>query len=96
MGEFGRTPRINPRGGRDHYPRAFNVVLAGGGVQGGQVIGATDAGGTTVSDHPVTVSDLFRTFCQSLQIDPDHENLSPIGRPIKIVEDGQAVQQVFG
>ena len=48
MGEFGRTPKINPRAGRDHYPKAFNVVLAGGGVRGGQVIGKTDAGGGEV------------------------------------------------
>ena len=52
MGEFGRTPRINARGGRDHYPRAFNVALAGGGIRGGQVIGETDAGGEDVTDRP--------------------------------------------
>jgi hypothetical protein len=52
MGEFGRTPRINARGGRDHYPRAFNVALAGGGVRGGQVIGATDAGGVKLPSGP--------------------------------------------
>jgi len=49
MGEFGRTPKINPRTGRDHYPRAFNVALAGGRHQGGQVIGSTSADGTTVA-----------------------------------------------
>ena len=96
MGEFGRTPRVNARAGRDHYPRAFNVALAGAGVAGGQVIGATDAGGEAVTDQPVTVPDLFRTFCRALNLDPDHENMSPIGRPIKIVEKGQAVQEVFG
>src|SRR4029077_18022381 len=68
MGEFGRTPRINPRAGRDHYPTAFNVVLAGGGVRGGQVIGKTDAGGAKVADRPVTVPDLFQSLCQSLKI----------------------------
>ena len=60
MGEFGRTPHINARNGRDHYPTAFNVVLAGGGVRGGQVIGKTDAGGTEVTDRPVRVPDLVR------------------------------------
>ena len=54
MGEFGRTPQINPRGGRDHFPKAFNVALAGGGVRGGQVIGATNDAGTEVTDRPVT------------------------------------------
>jgi hypothetical protein len=95
MGEFGRTPRINPRAGRDHFPRAFNVALAGGGVRGGQVIGATDAGGNTVAERPVTVPDLFRSFCRSLKIDPEHENMSDIGRPIKIVDEGSAVDELF-
>ena len=96
MGEFGRTPRINARAGRDHYPRAFNVALAGGGVAGGQVIGATDEGGVEVTDRPVTVPDLFRTFCHALEIDADHENMSPIGRPIRIVDGGQTVEELFG
>ncbi len=96
MGEFGRTPRINPRGGRDHYPRAFNVALAGGGVKGGQVIGKTDAGGTSVNDRPVGVSDLLRTVCTGLKINPDHANMSSIGRPIKLVDGGEVVNEVFG
>lgn len=95
MGEFGRTPRINPRGGRDHYPRAFSVALAGGGIRGGQVIGSTDAGGSDVRDRPVTVPDLFRSFCRSLKIDADKENMSSIGRPIKIVDGGEVVQEAF-
>jgi len=96
MGEFGRTPRINPRGGRDHYPQAFSVAMAGGGVRGGQVVGATDAGGVKVTDRPVGVADLLRTVCQSLQIDADHENMSSIGRPIPIVDGGAVVTEVFG
>jgi hypothetical protein len=96
MGEFGRTPRINPRTGRDHYPRAFNVALAGGGVKGGQIIGKTDAGGETVADRPVGVSDLLRTICHSLGIDGSKENMSSIGRPIKIVDGGEVVSEVFG
>ncbi len=95
MGEFGRTPRINPRAGRDHYPRAFNVALAGGGVRGGQVIGETDAGGVEVTDRPVTVTDLFQTIYTALKIDPDHENLSSIGRPIKLVDGGSVVDGVL-
>jgi hypothetical protein len=96
MGEFGRTPAVNPRGGRDHYPRAFSVALAGGGVRGGQVIGRTNEGGTDVTDRQVTVQDLFQTFCHSLKIDPKVENMTPIGRPIKIVDGGQVVSEVFG
>jgi uncharacterized protein (DUF1501 family) len=95
MGEFGRTPRINPRAGRDHYPRAFSAVLAGGGVRGGRVIGRTDAGGGEVEDRPVTASDLFCTFYKSLGVDPAKENMSPIGRPIKIVDGGKAVDELF-
>jgi len=95
MGEFGRTPRINPRAGRDHYPKAFNVALAGGGVKGGQIIGKTDPGGAQVVDRPVKVPDLFQSFCQSLKIDASTENMSSIGRPIKIVEGGQAVSELF-
>jgi hypothetical protein len=96
MGEFGRTPRINARAGRDHYPRAFNVALAGGGIKGGQVIGETDAGGVGVTDRPVTVSDLLRTVYTTLGIDADRENMSRIGRPIKIVDGGEVVRELLG
>jgi hypothetical protein len=96
MGEFGRQPRINLTAGRDHFPSAFNVALAGGGVKGGQVIGATDKAGTAVVQRPVTVPDLFCTFCRGLRIDPRKENQSNVGRPIKIVEAGKEVQEVFG
>jgi hypothetical protein len=96
MGEFGRTPRINARGGRDHYPRAFNVALAGGGIRGGQVVGETDAGGEDVTKRPVAVSDLFRTIYTTLGINADHENMSRIGRPIKIVDGGQVIKELLG
>ena len=95
MGEFGRTPKINPRAGRDHYPKAFNVVLGGAGIQGGQVIGKTN-GGAEVTDRPVTVPDLFQSFCKALKIDANHENLASNGRPIKIVDKGEAVKELFG
>ncbi len=95
MGEFGRTPRINPNAGRDHFPRAFNVALSGAGVQGGQVIGATTSDGTAVDSDPVSVNDLLTTMCQALKIDPRTENMSPLGRPIKIVEDGKVVPNLL-
>src|SRR5262245_8332168 len=95
MGEFGRTPRINPRTGRDHYPRAFSAALAGGGVNGGQVIGATSADGTDVKSRPVTVPDLFCTFCHALKVNPRKENMSAVGRPIKLVDGGTAVKELF-
>jgi hypothetical protein len=96
MGEFGRMPRINLTAGRDHYPQAFNVALAGAGVRGGQVIGATDKDGVEVAERPVSVPDLFCTFCRALEIDPRAENQSNVGRPLKVVETGGAVGEVFG
>jgi hypothetical protein len=96
MGEFGRTPRVNLSAGREHFPTAFNAVLAGGGVKGGQVIGATNKLGTEVVQRPVTVADLFCTFCRSLGIDPRKENQSNVGRPLKIVEGGVVVKEVVG
>jgi hypothetical protein len=96
MGEFGRTPKINPRTGRDHFPRAFNALLAGGGIRGGQVYGASSPDGQQVKDNPVTVQDLFATMCRSLQVDPGTENFSPIGRPLKIVDGGKPIEALFG
>jgi uncharacterized protein (DUF1501 family) len=95
MGEFGRTPNINGNKGRDHYPRAFNVALAGSGVKGGQVIGSTDAKGTLVEKRPVTVPDLFCTIYEALKINPRKQNQAD-GRPIRLVEGGAAVRELFG
>ena len=96
MGEFGRTPQINARGGRDHFPKAFNALLAGGGIRGGQVIGETDKSGVEVVSHPVGVHDLFQTVCKTLKIDPTKENMSPVGRPIKIVDGGKPIGELVG
>jgi uncharacterized protein (DUF1501 family) len=95
MGEFGRTPNINARTGRDHYPRAFNVLLGGAGIQGGQAIGATDKQGRDVADRPVSVNDLFCSFYQALKINPKKENMSGVGRPIKLVDGGTPVKELF-
>jgi uncharacterized protein (DUF1501 family) len=96
MGEFGRTPKINVNAGRDHFPRVFSVAMAGGGVKGGQVIGSSTPDGTGVKDRPVNVVDLMASFCKTLQIDPKKENISPQGRPIKIVDGGSPVKELFG
>ena len=96
VGEFGRTPRVNPRGGRDHWPRNFNALLAGGGIRGGQVIGETAKDGMGITKDPVSVPDLFSTICKSLHVDPAKENMSPIGRPLKIVDGGTPVEKLFG
>ncbi|QDT28961.1 hypothetical protein Enr10x_43090 [Gimesia panareensis] len=95
MGEFGRTPKINARDGRDHYPRVFSAALAGGGVKGGQVIGSSTKDGSAVQDRPVTVTDLFCSICQSLNVNPKKENMSPLGRPMKIVDGGAVVKELF-
>ncbi len=95
MGEFGRTPRVNPRTGRDHYPRVFSIALAGGGVKGGQVIGASTDDGSAPKDAPATVADLFCSVCKSLDVDPRHETLSPLGRPLKVVDGGEPIPGLF-
>ena len=91
MGDFGRTPRINARGGRDHYPHVASAVLAGGGVRGGQVIGATDADGMAVSERPISVADLHRTVHTKLGVDPEEVRLSAGGRPISAVDGGTVI-----
>jgi len=95
MGEFGRMPRVNLNNGRDHFPEAFNVVLAGGGVKGGQVIGSTNRLGTEVAERPISVPDLFCTLYRALGINFRHENQSNVGRPLRIVEGGEVVEEVF-
>ncbi len=95
MGEFGRTPKINGNAGRDHFPKVFNVALAGGGIKGGQVIGSSSPDGVEVKDHPVTVPDLLASLCHSLRVDPTKEIMSPIGRPIKVVDGGKYVPSLF-
>ena len=84
MGEFGRTPKLNTRGGRDHWPRVFSVLLAGGGIRGGQVIGQSDAVGEGPSDRPVTPSDLAATIYTLLGIDPKLELHTADGRPVRV------------
>ena len=86
MGEFGRTPVINPQAGRDHFPTAWSTVLSGGGIKGGQVYGQTSAAGDAVTDKPVAVNQFLATVCRSLGIDHTKQNPSNVGRPIRLVE----------
>jgi uncharacterized protein (DUF1501 family) len=95
MGEFGRTPKINNKGGRDHYPKAFSVLLAGSGIRGGRVIGRTSDDGSEVADRPVSIPDLFQTFCKALKMNAGTELVTPLGRPMKIVDEGSAVTELF-
>lgn len=94
MGEFGRTPRINRVAGRDHYPNAWSVVLAGGGIVGGQAIGATSPDGMEVTDRPVSVGDLVATLLLALGLDPWEQNMSNVGRPIRLADpESQPIQE---
>jgi uncharacterized protein (DUF1501 family) len=94
LGEFGRTPQINRNGGRDHYPRAWSCVLGGGGIKGGQAYGRTSADGTTVEENKVDVPDLFATLSRALGVDPNTQNISEVGRPIRIAE-GKPIADVL-
>jgi uncharacterized protein (DUF1501 family) len=96
MGEFGRTPQINPQMGRDHWSDAFSVMLAGGGISGGRTIGASDAKGEKVADRPVTVPDLYATLLSACGIDGRKTFHTPSGRPIKLAEKGSVVSELFG
>jgi hypothetical protein len=96
MGEFGRTPKINVRGGRDHYPHAWTTALTGGGIRGGAAIGRTSADATTVEERPISVPDFLATICQALGVDPAKQNDSNLGRPIRIVDKGaQPIQEIL-
>lgn len=95
MGEFGRTPKINPNTGRDHYPRAWSMALAGGGIQGGRVVGSTDKDGVEVKERPVTVPDLFATVYSAMGVDFKKKNHSPLGRPIALSDNGVPVPELL-
>lgn len=95
LGDFGRSPRINGRGGRDHYPACSSALLAGGGIVGGQVLGATDADGYAIVDRPVTVPDLMRTLATALGLDPDDTRMTPAGRPITMVDGGRVIDELL-
>lgn len=95
VGEFGRTPKLNKRGGRDHWPKNFGLLMAGAGVRGGKVIGKTADDGMTVVDRPLVVEDMFQTMCRAMKIDPTTQMVTPIGRPLKIVDGGQVISGIF-
>jgi hypothetical protein len=96
MGEFGRTPKINTQGGRDHWPRVFSVLLAGGGVPGGQIVGSSDATGESPKDRPITPADLAATIYSLLGIDPLATLTTSDGRPVQISRDGMTIRELAG
>ncbi len=95
MGEFGRTPRINANDGRDHHPNAWSALLAGGGIRGGIAHGATDADGTKVVSGAVSVPNLMATMATVLGMDPGHTQMTPIGRPISLTDNGTPVKEIL-
>jgi hypothetical protein len=95
LGEFGRTPKVNPNAGRDHHPRANCVLLAGGGLPGGVVIGRTDDHADAPVDRPVTPSDLAATIYKALGIDPNQRLLTPDNMPVRLVDKGEPIRELF-
>jgi len=83
-GEFGRTPVINPRGGRDHWPDCWSLLVGGGGIQGGSIVGASDKDGAYVADRPVSLGDLYATVYKAMGIDWTKTYMSPTARPVYI------------
>ena len=96
MGEFGRTPKINPAGGRDHWPQCWTVLFAGGGVKGGQVVGSSDEIGGYPRDRPTTPAEVIATIYRSLGVSDETELPGLQGRPIRVVDHGvEAIEELF-
>lgn len=94
-GEFGRTPKVNDKAGRDHWPRAMFSLLAGGGMRGGQVIGASDDRGMGPASDAITPDQVTATFYHSLGIDHRKEYKTSTGRPVMIVREGRVIKELF-
>jgi uncharacterized protein (DUF1501 family) len=94
--EFGRTPLINQNEGRDHYPKAFSAIMAGGGVAGGTVYGKTDEKGIEVVENKMRIQDFNATIAYGLGLPLDHVIFSPSKRPFTIADKGQPATQIFG
>lgn len=95
LGEFGRTPKINDRGGRDHWSNAMSVMFAGGGIKGGQVIGATDRHGYAAVDRVLSPENFVSTIYTKLGIDAGQAMRTPEGRPVHLVSDDQPITELM-
>lgn len=96
MGEFGRTPHVGKQGGRDHYPRAWTSVMAGGGLKLGRTVGRTDAQGGTVEDRPISAVDFMATVCTALRIDYKKNFLTRDARPMRVVDKNEKlIKELF-
>jgi len=96
LAEFGRTPRVNPAGGRDHWPQCFTTYFAGGGVQGGRVVGRSDPIGGVPSERPVGPNQIIATIFRSLGLDLETHLPGPAGRPFPLVDFGtKEIHELF-
>ncbi len=96
LSEFGRTPRINDGGGRDHWARVFSALVAGGGTKGGSIIGASDPDGMEPAERPVAVPDLHATLAHALGIDLQKEVITPQGRPMRLIrKEATPIHELF-
>ena len=93
--EFGRTPKINQNSGRDHWPKVFSVILAGGGIKRGMIYGSSDSTGSDPDHDPLTVEDYAATVYHQLGINPNKRLMSPGNRPIDIVRGGKVVNELI-
>jgi uncharacterized protein (DUF1501 family) len=94
MGEFGRAPRIEDKGGRGHWGRCFSIVMAGGGLRGGQVYGKSDSQAAVPAENPVSPGDVVATIYQCLGIDPNSQLIDQLGRPLRVCQ-GDAIQALL-
>lgn len=95
-GEFGRTPRINPVGGRDHWTNCWSILMAGGGVRGGQVVGASDGHGAEPKERPIQPAEVAATVCRAVGISPSASLQAEDGKSIRLVDEGIApISELF-
>ena len=94
-GEFGRTPRVNKTGGRDHWGALMSILMAGGGLNVGQVIGASNANGEVPIDRPISPTDVLATMYRHLGVDTSQHTLTRQGRPIPILPDGEPIRELI-
>jgi len=96
MTEFGRTPHINDDDGRDHWANGWSLALAGGGVQGGRAVGATNADGSRVAERPVLAQEVLASVVHALGVDREHVDYTAQGRPIQVVDAGhEPIRELF-
>ena len=95
LGEFGRTPKVNKDAGRDHWPHAMSVLMAGAGIPGGQIVGATDPKGYHASENVYRPEDFAASLYTKMGVDPNQTLHTNTGRPVSLVNDGRLIKELF-